>query len=288
MTKAIEASANITVTSDFYSNVEVKRILKDPVFSPGLKKRINEVADLNSDLNDFIEGIISGVHRSAVIYGPPGLGKTHSVTSALQKHGKIEGKDYVIVRSHATPLELYQILYFMRQSGKLVVLDDCDGVLTNEVGLNIVKAATDNKFRTVGWHSSISISSPTGKHIPNSFSFNGSLVVITNVRLASGKGRMANHWDALRSRMPGFHLSLDDRSDQYAQVFYAMTHLDYLNANEDTAVNDEQKVSLLKFFLNHLDLPRRLDLRMPETVAREMLKRPENWERRARRILESA
>jgi hypothetical protein len=270
------------------SNPAVSKILSDPIFTPGLKQRITEVADLNTDLTDFVDGVIAGVHRSAVIYGPPGLGKTHSVTGALQRHGKIENKDYVVVRSHASPLELYQILWFMRATNKIVVLDDCDGILTNESGLNIVKAATDNKFRQVGWHSTITIKSPTGKTIPNSFTFNGSLVVITNVRLATGRGRMSNHWDALRSRMPGFHLALDDRSDQYAQIFYTMTELDYLNSSPDTAITEEQKVTLLKFFFENIDVPRRLDLRMPETIAREMKSRPDNWERRAIRILQSA
>jgi Cdc6-like AAA superfamily ATPase len=282
------AKSVIPTHNGFFGNPAVSKILADPVFTPGLKKRISNVADLNADLNDFISGVISGVHRSAVIYGPPGLGKTHTVTSALQSAGKIENDDYIIVRSHATPLQLYQLLYFMRQAGKIVVLDDCDGILTNEIGLNIVKAATDNKFRQIGWHSSVAIKSPSGQPINSQFNFDGSLIVITNVRLAQGKGRMSNHWDALRSRMPGFHLALEDRSDQYAQIFYAMTELDYLSASPDTTLDEEQKVALLKFFLDNLDLPRRLDLRMPEAIAREMKSRPENWERRARRILESA
>lgn len=279
---------NFVPDTGIMTNPAVANILADPIFTPGLKQRISDVADLNADLNDFIEGVIAGVHRSAVIYGPPGLGKTHSVSSALDRAGKVENTDYVIVRSHATPLQLYQILYFMRQAGKIVVLDDCDGVLTNEIGLNIVKAATDNKFRRVGWHSSVGIKSPSGKSIPSTFEFNGSLLVITNVRLASGKGRMSNHWDALRSRMPGFHLALDNRSDQYAQIFYAMTELDYLSASPETKLDEEQKITLLKFFVENLDLPRRLDLRMPEAIAREMKSRSENWQRRARRILESA
>jgi Cdc6-like AAA superfamily ATPase len=282
------AKSVIPTQTGFLTNPAVSKILSDPVFTPGLKQRITDVADLNADFNDFLDGVIRGVHRSAVVYGPPGLGKTHTVTSALAKAGKIENTDYVIVRSHATPLQLYQILYFMRQAGKTVVLDDCDGVLTNEVGLNIIKGATDNKFRQVGWHSSVSIKSPSGKNIPSSFVFDGSLLVVTNVRLAQGKGRMSNHWDALRSRMPGFHLALDDRSDQYAQIFYAITELDYLSASPETILDEKQKITLLKFFLDNLDLPRRLDLRMPEAIAREMKSRPENWERRARRILESA
>jgi hypothetical protein len=272
----------------FFGNPAVSKILADPVFTPGLKKRISDVADLNSDLNEFIDGVISGIHRSAVIYGPPGLGKTHSVSGALARAGKVENDDYVIIRSHLTPLELYQMLYFMRQRGKTIIIDDCDGILTNEIALNIIKGATDNKFRRVGWHSSVSIKSPSGKPIPSTFTFDGSLVVITNVRLAQGKGRLSNHWDAIRSRMTPFHLALEDRSDQYAQIFYAMTELDYLSAAPETTLNEEQKIALLKFFLDNLDLPRRLDLRMPETIARDMKSRPDNWERRARRFLESA
>lgn len=267
---------------------EIEKILKDPIFTPGLKQRIEEVRELNTDLNDFLDGVINGVHRSAVVYGPPGLGKTHSTVKAIEKSGLKEGKDYYVVRSHATPLQLYQTLYFMRARGKMVVLDDCDGVLTNETGLNLLKAATDNTFRTIGWHSSASIVSATGKSVPSSFTFDGSLIIITNVRLASGKGRLSNHWDALRSRMPGFHLNLDNRADQYAQVFYATVDLDYLSKSPDTKLGEEGKIALLKFFLNNLDVPRRLDLRMPETVAREMIARPDNWERRAKRILESA
>lgn len=280
-----ELDALITTTN---ANQDFQDILSDPIFTPGLSERISDVRDLNEDLQDFLDGVCQGVHRSAVIYGPPGLGKTHSVTRALTKHSLKEYRDYVMIRSHATPMELYQILYQMRAQGKIVVLDDCDGILTNETGLNLVKAASDAKFRRVGWHSSVQIRTPSGKSVPNSFEFNGSLVVITNVRLAQGRGRQSNHWDAIRSRMPGFHMNLEDRSDQYAQIFYAVTELDYLNSQPETQISDDQKRLLLKFFFENLDRPRRLDLRLPETVAREMLSRPEGWQRRCQRILESA
>ena len=271
----------------FFGNPAVSKILADPVFTPGLKKRIQDVSELNGDLKDFVDGVIAGIHKQAVVYGPPGLGKTYSVIAALKAAGKIENQDYCIVRSHMTALALYEIMYFNRQAGKLVILDDCDGILANETGLNLVKTATDD-FRRVGWHSSVSIKSPSGKNIPNTFTFAGQLLVITNVRLAQGRGRMSGHWDAIRSRLPGFHMALEDRSDQYAQIFYAMTELDYLSAKPETDISEEQKILLLKFFLENLDLPRRLDLRMPETIAKEMLARPVGWERRARRRLESA
>jgi hypothetical protein len=44
----------------------------------------------------------------------------------------------------------------------------------------------------------------------------------------------------------------------------------------------------LKFLLENLDVPRRLDLRLPQHIARTMKAKPNNWQRQARRFLEAA
>jgi hypothetical protein len=63
---------------------------------------------------------------------------------------------------------------------------------------------------------------------------------------------------------------------------------DYLSSDSDTLLSDEQKVELLKFLLENLDIPRRLDLRLPQHIARTMKAKPNNWQRQARRFLEAA
>ena len=108
------------------------------------------------------------------------------------------------------------------------------------------------------------------------------------MRLASGRGRIANHMDALRSRSAPFSLALDSREDQYAQIFHMIVNKDYLSSDSDTQLSDEQKVELLKFLLENLDIPRRLDLRLPQHIARTMKAKPNNWQRQARRFLEAA
>ena len=287
----IKATPNHPVSSavKMITNPAVSSILKDPIFKPSLRKRIDEVREYNEDAQEFLRDVVAGAHRAAIIYGPPGMGKTHAVVEALKSTGLQENKDYVVARSHATPGMLYVLLHLMRKAGKYVILDDCDGIIANETGLNLLKGATDPTYRQVGWASTQEIRNPlTGKPIPSQFDFNGTVIICTNVRLASGRGRIANHMDALRSRSAPFSLALDSREDQYAQIFHMIVNKDYLSTDSDTQLSDEQKVELLKFLLENLDIPRRLDLRLPQHIARTMKAKPNNWQRQARRFLEAA
>jgi hypothetical protein len=264
-------------------------ILSDPIFKPGLKARISDVRQYNDDAQEFLRDVVAGAHRAAIIYGPPGMGKTHAIVEALNAAGLKENDDFVVARSHTTPGMLYVLLYLMRKRGKYVVLDDCDGIIKDETGLNLLKGATDPTFRTVGWASTKDLRNPLdGRPLPNQFEFNGTVIISTNVRLATGRGRIANHMDALRSRTAPFSLSLESREDQYAQIFHMVLEKDYLATDPETLLSSEQKAELLKFLLVHLDIPRRLDLRLPQHIARTMRIKPQGWQRQAKRFLEAA
>lgn len=271
------------------ANPAVSDILQDPIFKPSLRKRIEEVREYNEDAQEFLRDVVGGAHRAAIIYGPPGMGKTHAIVEALKAAGLQENNDYVIARSHTTPGMLYVLLYLMRKKGKYVILDDCDGIIANETGLNLLKGATDPTYRQVGWASTQDLRNPLdGQTLPNSFEFNGTVIISTNVRLATGRGRIANHMDALRSRSAPFSLNLESREDQYAQIFHMIVMKDYLMLETETQLCEEGKIELLKFLLENLDVPRRLDLRLPQHIARVMKAKPNNWQRQARRFLEAA
>jgi hypothetical protein len=279
----------ITKINESINYAAVADILQDPIFKPSLRKRIDEVREYNEDAQEFLRDVVAGAHRAAIIYGPPGMGKTHAIVEALNSAGLQELNDFIIARSHTTPGMLYVLLYLMRKHGKYVILDDCDGIIADETGLNLLKGATDPTYRWVGWSSTKELRNPTnGKSLPSSFEFNGTVIVSTNVRLASGRGRIANHMDALRSRSAPFSLNLESREDQYAQIFHMIVEKDYLAADVNTEIKNEQKVELLKFLLENLDIPRRLDLRLPQHIARTMKAKPSNWQRQARRFLEAA
>ena len=264
-------------------------LFKKKIYTKELRGIINDVEDLNEDAREFMQSVVDGVHKSAIIYGPPGLGKTHVITTTLNDNGLVEGEDYALLRSHTTPLMLYIMLYLFRENGKFVVLDDCDGIYLNETGLNLLKAAMDNTFGQVGWASSQDLSHPITKQpIPNKFAFEGTLIISTNIKLASGRSRIANHVDAIRSRATSCALDFVTKEEQFAQVFYMLVDNDYLAIDEATAITKNEKMELLAFLYVHLEKIRRLDLRLPQTLAREIKNKKENWQRRALRIIKAA
>jgi len=126
------------------------------------KQIAKTIAQVEQDLDDseeFVNDVVAGLHRSALLYGSPGMGKTHLITRALDSAGKRIGVDYLIARSHTTPMQFYAMLYLMSEPGKFIVMDDCDGIMTGEEGVNLLKAATDPTFRNVGWASTAVIKS---------------------------------------------------------------------------------------------------------------------------------
>ena len=257
--------------------------------NPSLISKIEDVEALNEEAAEFMDSVITKVHRSVVIYGQSGMGKTHVVTNSLIQHGLVEGEDYVVLRSHTTPLMLYVWLYLMRDENKFVVLDDCDGILANETGLNLLKAATDNSFRQVGWSSTNQLFNPvTNEPIPSSFEFHGRIIITTNIRPVVGRSRVANHMDAIRSRSAAFKFNLNSLDEQLAQVFFMVLEKNYLSSYEDSNISKEETLELLEFLQRNVSKARRVDLRLPQIIAREMKSKKENWERRSLRLLEAA
>lgn len=253
-----------------------------------MAKTIAQVTQDLADSEEFVADMVAGIHRSALVYGAPGMGKTHLITAGLNRAGKELGKDYLIARSHTTPMQFYAMLYLMRNEGQFIVMDDCDGLMTNEEGINLLKAATDPTFRTVGWGSSATAKIPgTDIVVPKQFDFNGSVVIATNIRHAVGKSKAAQHMDAIRSRTVSWKMNYDSKAEQFAYIFHLVVDKNYLSADADTTLTAQQQVELLRFIMSNLSLATRLDLRKPQHIARVMRAKPANWQNHARRFLET-
>lgn len=262
---------------------EFTSIINDPVFTPNLVEQIEAVAEFQHHTERFVDDVINGVHRSAVLQGPPGLGKSHAVARSLANAGRVQGRDFVIVKGAITPFKLFQLLYVYRREGQLVVLDDCDSILLEERGLEVLKAATDDQFRKVSWRGAAL--SYNGERVDD-FVFNGSIIICTNLSLRTYTGsRRDRQAAALLSRMVVWDLQLRTRERCYAQVFHMVVNEDYLSVSAATALTTDQKRDLLTFLLRHLDDVQNLDLRQPQILAREIVANPQSWQQRAFHIL---
>jgi len=125
-----------------------------------------------------------------VVCGPGGLGKSHTVTTALEKSGLKDvslldeyeigsainsKKSYRVVKGYSTPKGLYRTLYDNRDG--VIVFDDCDSVLKDPVSLNLLKGALDSySRRVISWRSEI-----RDDELPQCFEFKGRVIFISNL-----------------------------------------------------------------------------------------------------------
>lgn len=265
----------------------ISDVYRNCVINTRMQSRIANIQQDLADSREFVADLIAGVHRSAMVYGSPGMGKTHLITRGLEQAGFQIGQDYIIARSHTTPTQFFAMLYLMRDAGKFIVMDDCDGLMSNETSLNLIKAATDPTFRQIGWNSPCDVKIPgTDQVIPRNFEFNGSVVIATNVRGAI-KGKIAQHLAAVKSRCVSWRMDYDSKEEQFAYVFHMIVTENYLDADPDTCLTWAQKIDLIKFIQSNLSICPALDLRKPQHIARVMAKKPTNWQNHARRFLET-
>jgi hypothetical protein len=133
--------------------------------------------------------LANGDQPSVVVTGPGGLGKSHTVTTALKKAGlkdmsilddyeigaNVPKNAFVVIKGYSTPKGLYRTLYENRNS--IIVFDDCDSVLKDTVSLNLLKGALDSySKRIISWRADIK-----DEDLPTSFEFKGRVVFISNM-----------------------------------------------------------------------------------------------------------
>ena len=141
-------------------------------------------------VSDMVSMLVKGDQASVVVSGPGGLGKSHTVTKALESAGmkdvtlldefEVGGKinttkSYRVIKGYSTPKGLYRTLFENREG--VVVFDDCDSVLKDPVSLNLLKGALDSySRRVISWRADMK-----DDELPQSFEFKGRVVFISNL-----------------------------------------------------------------------------------------------------------
>lgn len=178
-----------------YRNVPIQggRVDAEPDAVPDTRWDINTRFGFVSEL---VTMIARGKAVSLIVCGPGGLGKTHTVKTALLAAGlaDVSGSEtensercFKMIRGYSTAKGLYRELYMNRDS--VIVFDDTDSVLRDPVALNLLKGALDSyDRRVISWNADI-----RDDDLPRSFLFTGRVIFITNMQ----RGQLD---DALRTR----------------------------------------------------------------------------------------
>lgn len=174
-------------------------------------------------LDEMTQAAIQGDVRAMIVQGPPGVGKSHGVSTQLDQAAlfdEIAGRPvrFEIKKGALTALGLYALLYKHSDAGHVLVFDDADGLFSDELSLNLLKAALDSgRRRRISWNADSNLLRREG--IPDSFDFHGSIIFITNLDFGNFRSRkIADHLEALQSRCHFVDLAIHSQRGKLIRI----------------------------------------------------------------------
>ena len=257
----------------------------EPAPSESDDQAMDRIATRFAILDEMTKAAINSDIRAMIVSGPPGVGKSFGVETQLEKAAlfdKLAGKKirFEIVKGALTALGLYAQLYKFSDPKNVLVFDDADGIFSDELALNILKAALDSgKRRRIFWNSDSSMLRREG--IPDSFEFRGSVVFITNLNFENVKSKkIADHLEALQSRCHYLDLTINSERDKMLRI--KQVHRD---ASKDKVGGlfaeyefpEEKNAEILDFMWTNRTKMREISLRMALKVADLVKISPTNW-----------
>ena len=228
-------------------------------------------------LTDMTKAVKKGDVRAMIVSGPPGVGKSHGVEEVLDRYAMMETmgarKTHEVIKGAMSALGLYAKLYKMADEGNVVVFDDCDSIFSDELSLNILKAALDSKKnRKIHWNTDSHKLRQEG--IPDCFTFKASAIFITNLKFDKVKGKLREHLAALESRCHYMDLTIDTDREKMLRIRQVITD----GMLDQYRFTDEQKEEIIDFVDVNKNRLRELSLRSVLKVADLAKAFPDRWE----------
>ena len=209
----------VTDANCFEDNVKAKVTKREETD----EETIDRLRERFEMLEDMTKATKRGDVRAMIVSGPPGVGKSHGVEKVLGKHEMIAAlgdrpAKYEVVKGAMSAIGLYCKLYKHADKDNVLVFDDCDSVFSDELSLNILKAALDSKkTRRICWNTDSFKLRNEG--VPDAFNFQGSAIFITNIKFDNVKSKkMRDHLEALESRCHYIDLTIDTDREKMLRI----------------------------------------------------------------------
>jgi len=238
---------------------------------------IERLRERFSMLSEMTKAVKKGDVRAMIVSGPPGVGKSHGVEEVLDRYKIMEDmggrKTHEVVKGAMSALGLYAKLYKMADEGNVIVFDDCDSIFSDELSLNILKAALDSKKnRKIHWNTDSHKLRQEG--IPDCFTFKASAIFITNLKFDKVKGKLREHLEALESRCHYMDLTIDTEREKMLRIRQVIQDGMLSGYN----LSDEVKLDIIDFVDVNKKRLRELSLRTVLKVADLAVAFPDRWE----------
>lgn len=203
-----------------------------------------------------------GINRAMIVSGPAGSGKSFGVEKAAEE--TIGNFDHI--KGHIRSTGLYKKLYENRSKGSLLVFDDSDGIFSDEVSLNLLKAACDSTdARYVSWLSNTPLETEDGDIIPSKFLFEGSVIFITNLDFVAQINRgtkLAPHLSAIISRSHYLDIGIHTKKEHMIRINQVLA-----SGMLGDCLSKDDIADIVDFMNENIDSMRELSLRMVKKLA---------------------
>jgi len=281
----VELEGHVTVDMSDKGGLEVSTNYEQMfVLAETEEEAMERIADTFLMLDKITDACARGVVRGLVVSGPPGVGKSYGVEKQLEAANmfrKVAGLDpkFEVITGGVSPIGLYQKLYHNRNSERVIVFDDSDGVLFEEECITLLKGALNSgDKRRLAWNKESRTLLSEG--IPEHFDFEGGIIFISNIdfeRSIQRDSRISSHLEAIMSRCHYLDLEIGSMRDKLLRIRQVVRD-GMLIPFEFTT---EQETNIINFVMNNADYMREVSLRAVKKIADFVKADPAGWQEMA-------
>lgn len=252
------------------------------------EQRVSRIEKRFRVMYNLCNGVIQGFIRSLIVSGAPGVGKTYTINRMLDAaHEKNIIRYKFIGGAQVTGVNLYKLLYEMREKDCVLLMDDSDSLYDDELSLNLLKAALDTgDRRKLSWLSESNALKKEGQEIPTSFDYSGAMIFITNKDfqyiIDSDRSELARHIAALQTRSNYLDLQLHRQKDLLAWTTHMVRSHHILVQH---GLTRDQEETVIAWCQKHYEQFRVLSIREYMKIGTYMLADPDHWEIYAESII---
>jgi len=212
---------------------------------------------------------LSGHNKALIVSGPAGVGKTFGVQQLCDEFYDDGAIRYEMIKGYMRPLGLYMKLFEYQNEGDVLVIDDCDSVFRDEVGLNLLKVALDTGGRRIiSWNSksieNCHIETEDGDKIQveKRFEYKGTIIFLTNLdfdALVAKDNKLSPHFEALMSRSHYIDVGMQSAREKLLRVFDVCYKSRMLQ--NQCGLEDEASGDVINFMSKNINNLREISLR---------------------------